>query len=99
MQIREHVAAVLLEEVKRQRRRRAEVARTAGLNKNALYRLNTGATLTVDSLWSLAESLGVSMEEIVARVSLKRNGFSGRVVRPNAVTSGGYISLEGKGVL
>jgi DNA-binding phage protein len=87
MQIREHVAAVLLEEVKRQRRLRAEVARTAGLNKNALYRLADGATLTVDSLWALTGALDLTMEEFVARVHLRTHGFAHRRVTSNVVTS------------
>jgi DNA-binding phage protein len=86
MEIREHVAAVLLEEVKRQRRQRAEVARTAGLNKNALYRLRDGATLTVDSLWALCESLDVSVQEFALRVNLRKNGFSCLSATQNAVT-------------
>lgn len=64
------VRLVLEEEIERQQRKAAEVCRSAGVHKNAIYKLRSG-TLTVPTLWALAGALKVPVSEIAYRAERK----------------------------
>lgn len=82
----EAVRQVLAEEVTRQRRKLGEVARTAGVGKNTLYRVvNLGATMEVPTLWALAQALDVPVSEIAFRADQKRVMEALRTTDPNPV--------------
>ena len=67
MKITEHFAAVLADEAKRQKRTLREVGTKAG-NKNVLYKLRDGKDVSLTTLWSIADSLGVPASELAYRV-------------------------------
>lgn len=69
METSQAIREVLREEIERQRRKPAEVSRSAGMSKNTLYRiLDNGGTLTAPNLWAVAGTLRVPMTEIAFRV-------------------------------
>jgi len=70
----EAAKAVLEEEMGRQRRTAGEVCKTAGINKNALYRVRAGGSLMLDTLWALAAALKLPMTEFAFRVEKRLQG-------------------------
>lgn len=68
------VADVLQEEMSRQNRKPGEVCVTAGVNKNALYKVRDGGGLKVETLAALAKALGVPLSEIGFRVERRLIG-------------------------
>lgn len=71
MSVTASVAAVLSEEMKRQNRKPGEVCVSAGVNKNALYKVRDGGGMTVETLAALARALSVPLSEIAYRAERK----------------------------
>jgi transcriptional regulator with XRE-family HTH domain len=68
MTVSKVLGTILSEEAKRQNLSDRKVGERAG-HKNALYKLKSGGTVTVESLWGLAGAVGLPVEELAYRVN------------------------------
>ncbi len=64
---------------------RSAVARKAGMEPGALFRVENGSAPTFELVWRVAKALGVSLDEVAAAAF-------GRAARPKADASAAYVA-------
>lgn len=73
MELSDALARVITEEAERQNKSVRWVGQEAG-NRNAVFALRKGKTVTAETLWRMSEALGISMVDVAMRVHFLRRG-------------------------